>query len=207
MCKDLQIVALAIVLAGCSSGGSGGGRGGTGGAAGASAGSGGAGGIGAGSGGAGGAGPDGSAGGGGGGGASSCTWAHGTMTWLANGVPKCAVNGFASRGIGAGTNELLIVGVTNGQNEGYVIDIDTMTDEPPHGTYACSPEGGVMPYVYGSIPPVTLTNECTITVDEAGAATGPNARGTFAGTYKLLDDSVIEITNGHFDVLPDTPRP
>ena len=191
MRKQLLVVALAIVVGGCKSGGAGG----AGGAAGNNSGSAGAGGVGA----------DGAAGAGGG--AGSCSWTHGTMTWLANGVPKCAASGFASRVIGAGANELLIVGVTGQNNEGYVIDIDTMTDTPPHGTYVCNPEGGVMPYVYGGIPPVTLTNECTITIDEAGRPEGPNARGTFSGSYKLLDDSTLVITNGSFDLLPNTPPP
>jgi hypothetical protein len=191
MRKQLLVIALAIVLAACNSGKSGGP---------------------AGSAGAGGVAGDGSVGGAGGGsgtdgGAGACSWAHGTMTWLANGVPKCAVGGFASRAIGTGFNELLIVALAAGQNEGYVIDIDTMTDMAPHGTYVCQAEGGVMPYVYGGIPPVTFTNDCMITVDEAGTATGPNARGTFSGRYQLLDDSILEITNGVFDVLPDTPPP
>jgi len=196
MQNNLRVVALAIILIGCSSGGSGSLAGAAGGA-GTTSGSAGAGGV----------GTDASSVGGAGGDSSACAWTHGTMTWLANGVAKCAVSGFASRGIGAGYNELLIVALAAGQNEGYVIDVDTMTDTPPHGTYVCNPEGGVMPYVYGGIPPVTLTNDCTITIDEAGTATGPNARGTFSGRYQLLDDSILEITNGVFDVLPDTPPP
>ena len=192
MRKGLQVVGLAIIFAGCKSGDAGG----AGGTAGTMPGSAGAGGSGA-----------GGSTGGAGGGASSCNWAQGTMTWLANGVPKCAASGFASRVIGTGANELLIVGVTGQNNEGYVIDIDTMTDTPPRGTYVCNPEGGVMPYVYGGIPPVTLTNECRITVDEAGRPEGPNARGTFSGSYRLLDDSTLEITNGAFDLLPNTPPP
>jgi hypothetical protein len=119
---------------------------------------------------------------------------------LANDVPKCAVQGFAMRVIGTGSNELLIVGLSSNQQEGYVIDIDTGTDSPPQGTYVCQPEGGTMPYVYGGIPPTTYSGSCTITVDEAGTPGGGHARGSFSGSFKLLDDSTLDITNGAFDV-------
>jgi hypothetical protein len=144
--------------------------------------------------------------GGAGGSAPTCASIAGVFSWDENGVHKCAVQVTALRIISDTDNELLMIALSGDQiggpaAGGYVIDIDTFTAPPPSGTYPCSMDldaGAV--YVNGDIPPVLQSKACTITVDDAGTPGTSNARGSFSGTYKRLDDSIIEITNGKFDV-------
>jgi len=163
-----------------------------------------------------GTGADAGAGGGGGktgdgGGTGACranTPLGASVSWLEDGVAKCAVTVTAQRST-EGTNELLqLQGVTlDGASVAFAIVAYGTTLE---GTHACSvagaTDGGLAgtpgTYYVDFVHPGTKQT-CSVTIASAGTPGVTNATGTFSATFIGTGGAVV--TSGAFDTPVKAP--
>jgi hypothetical protein len=172
----IALLAGSLTSAGC---GSGSGSGGTGGAGGAASGKSGAGGSGAGA-------------------CQPLIPGDGTATWLANGVSECATITVAEHDVATLADTFEFVGATTtGVGIGLTVSVYTGS---LGGTYSCKGDGGAgAPYVSIVNGGASSIDDCTITIDSAGAPGGAHATGTFSATGTAASGGPISLTNGQFD--------
>jgi len=134
-----------------------------------------------------------------------------SVSWLEDGVAKCAVTVVAQRST-EGANELLqLQGVTlDGASAAFAVIAYGTTLE---GTHPCSGTGSEDAGLIGT--PGTYSVDfirtgtkqtCSVTITNGGAVGGANATGTFSATFTGSGGAVV--TNGVFDTpvkAPPTP--
>jgi len=130
-----------------------------------------------------------------------------SVSWLEDGVAKCAVTVIAQRST-QGTDQLLQVqGVTlDGASTAFAVVAYSRELE---GTHACSvgtPAGaplGTAGTVYVDFVRPGTKQECTVTITSGGVVGGAHATGTFSAIF--TGDLGAVVTSGVFDTPVKSP--
>lgn len=122
----------------------------------------------------------------------------GTMSWLDDGAPECAVSALATF---ENTPQLTLFSLTGATTTlGLGFGVTTVLGPGPiGGSYSCAPLDSVsVTFNYTQGQTNSFAQSCDITLDMQGTA-GVHATGTFSATLMLTGGGTKSITNGLFD--------
>jgi hypothetical protein len=135
----------------------------------------------------------------------------GSMSWQENGMPDCALTGYAARDMGTAADVIQIYAETK---DAKSVNIVLSSDSGPlGGTYTCQPGNATtapkvtFDYVGSHGGGSAAMSECSVTVSFSEDSAGTQqAKGTFSGTVAsdAIDGGTYDITDGVF-VLTVTP--
>lgn len=132
----------------------------------------------------------------------------GSMSWNENGMPDCALTGYAARNMGTAADAIQIFAATGGDARSVNIVLSSYAG-PLGGTYTCQPGNGTtdpkvtFDYVGSHGGGSAAMSGCSVTVSFSEDSAGTQqAKGTFSGTVAsdAIDGGTYDITDGVFDL-------